>query len=465
MLARRATAPLLVALLLAGALVPASAQARKHPPRLTRVRCVPASTPVCRAGVNVAVGRQLQFSGRRLYRGMRVAFRWRRGAIGARILRTRVGYVTRVPAGTAPGVVSVTVRDRAGRRSNRLRVRVARAPRVATPPGSARGVLPQVFTGNGMWIWELAQSDGGDPAAIAARARAAGIATVFVKSSDGPAQRWAQFNPGLVAELHAYGLRVCAWQYVYGTNPLGEASLGADAVADGADCLVIDAESEYEDRYVAAQLYVQALRASLGPDYPLGFTSFPYVDYHSKVPYSVFLGPGGAQANLPQVYWKAIGGGVDAVSARTLAHNRIYGAAIAPLGQTYGSPSPADVARFRALWSGYGSAGTSWWSWQATGPEGWAALAAPVAPLPPPDPGWPALARGGKGDQVVWLQQHLGSFDPAVLPTAVFDPATDLAVRNLQISRGLPVTGTTDALTWQAALSLPLRPVDWTVTR
>ena len=81
-------------------------------------------------------------------------------------------------------------------------------------------------------------------------------------------------------------------------------------------------------------------------------------------------------------------------------------------------------------------------------------LAAPVTPppLPPPDPGWPALSKGNKGDQVVWLQQHLASADPTVTVTSTFDAATDVGLRNFQASRGLPVTGTTDALTWQAVL-------------
>ena len=83
-------------------------------------------------------------------------------------------------------------------------------------------------------------------------------------------------------------------------------------------------------------------------------------------------------------------------------------------------------------------------------------------PAPPPDPGWPALVKGNKGDQVVWLQQHLASFDPAVTVSSTFDAATDTALRNFQTSRNLPVTGTTDALTWQAVLSLPLQPVTWT---
>ena len=49
------------------------------------------------------------------------------------------------------------------------------------------------------------------------------MTTLFVKSSDGSSNYWSQFSPQLVAELHANGLKVCAWQYVYGTNPAGEA--------------------------------------------------------------------------------------------------------------------------------------------------------------------------------------------------------------------------------------------------
>ena len=316
-----------VALLSALALAaPQAAEARKKAPELRRILCVPSNSVNCKTGVRATIGRQLQFSGRRLYKGMRVSFRWPRGALATKLDRTRIGYVARVPAGTRAGTVSVTVSDRAGRRSNARRIRVLAPPRV-TGPTPAPGTLPDAFRGNGMWIWELSRSEAGDPAAIAARARSAGITTVFVKSSDGATSRWAQFNPALVAALHAQGIRACAWQFVYGNDPLAEASLGADAIADGADCLVIDAETQYEGKYAAAQQYLFALRATVGPAYPIGLSSFPYTDYHPRLPYSVFLGPGGAQANLPQVYWKDIGGTVDAVSGHTLAHNRIYGVA------------------------------------------------------------------------------------------------------------------------------------------
>ena len=450
---------LAIAALLVGALAPTAAYARTPPPKLTGLRCVPATRAACHPRPQVMIGKQVQLRGTGLKAGMRVSFRWSKGALATKLRRSPTGWVARVPPGTKAGTISVRVTDRAGRRSRAIRLVVLPVPLARRAPG---GPLPAPFAGNGMWIWELPKSEGGDVNAIAARAQAAGISTVFVKSSDGPDDAWAQFNPTLVQALHAYGLHVCAWQFVYGADPLGEAAQGASAVAAGADCLVIDAESRYEGRYAQAQQYVAALRAAVGPVYPIGLTSFPYVDYHPGLPYSVFLAPGAAQVNLPQVYWKDIGGSVDAVSARTWAHNRIYGVPIAPLGQTYQSPAPAEIQRFRQVWAAYGAGGLSWWSWQATGPSTWAALAQPPGVAEPlQDPGWPALDKGSKGDEVVWLQEHLVAFSPDVPVDGVFGTSTQQALISLQTSRGLPPSGETDPATWQAVLALPVQPADW----
>jgi hypothetical protein len=446
---------------LASLLALASADARTPAPRLTGLRCVPATAAGCRGAVRVAVGRQIQLRGRGLKAGMRVTFRWPKGALATKLRRSRAGWTASVPAGTAAGKVAVTVRDRAGRRSNKRSIFVL-APALRPSATTLPGELPAVLRGDGMWIWQLPKSSGGNLDVIAQRAAAAGMQTVFVKSADA-ATVWAQFTPELVAGLHARGLRVCAWQFVYGTNPLGEAAAGAAAVNAGADCLVIDAETAYEGRYASAQRYLGALRLAIGPNFPVGLTSFPYVDYHPRLPYSVFLGPGGAQANLPQVYWKAIGGSVDAVSARTVAHNRIYQAPLAPLGQAYDAPRPADLLRFRAIWSGYGASWLSWWSWQSASAATFDTLTAPPpAPVVLPDPGWPALARGKSGDEVIWMQQHLVSFDPTVVVDGKFSAATEASLQAFQLARGLPPSGVTDAATWPALLALPMRPVDWT---
>src|SRR5207244_1650212 len=166
---------------------------------------------------------------------------------------------------------------------------------------------------------------------------------------------WSAFNRPYVAALKAQGLRVCGWQYVYGRAPETEAKLGATAVQRGADCLIIDAESEYEGRYAQAARYIRALRARIGSSYPLGVAPFPYVDYHLAFPYSVFLGPNGAQYNLPQMYWKAIGTTVDRALSHTYLWNAAYGRPIFPLGQLYGGVQASDIRRFRQLASADGA--------------------------------------------------------------------------------------------------------------
>src|SRR5207245_692619 len=109
-------------------------------------------------------------------------------------------------------------------------------PLASAPPGSGTAL-----DGTGMWIWYVGRSSGGDLAAIVARAKRYGVGTLFVKSSDGRTW-WQQFSTQLLRRLKAAGLRVCAWQYVYGDSPVAEADLGARAAQTGADCLVIDAE-------------------------------------------------------------------------------------------------------------------------------------------------------------------------------------------------------------------------------
>jgi hypothetical protein len=438
--------------------VAAPADARTPPPKLTGLRCVPVSRPSCHPRPQVMIGKQVQLRGSSFRVGMRVSFRWSKGALATKLRRSRTGWVVRVPPGTKAGTISVRVTDRAGRHSRVTRLVVLPVPIARRRPG---GALPAPFAGSGMWIWQLPKSEGGDVNAIAARARAAGIGTVIIKAADG-VDPWAQFNPALAQALHQLGLYACGYQFVHGDDPVGEAAVGAAVVRAGADCLVIDAETDYEGRYAQAQQYIGALRAAVGPSYPIGLTSYPYVDYHPRLPYSVFLAPGAAQVNVPQVYWKDIGGSVDAVSARTWAHNRIYGVPLAPLGQTYQSPAPAEIQRFRQVWAAYGAGGLSWWSWQATGASTWATLALGAgAPAALPDPGWPALSKGSKGDEVIWLQQHLVSFAPTVPVDGSFGASTVQALIAFQTSRGLPPSGETDPATWQAVLSLPLQPVDW----
>ncbi|HZE14621.1 MAG TPA: peptidoglycan-binding domain-containing protein, partial [Mycobacterium sp.] len=281
------------------------------------------------------------------------------------------------------------------------------------------------LAGRGMWIWYVSRSAGGTASGIAATARHYGVSTVIIKSSDGPTM-WSQFNRSLVSTLHASHLRVCAWQYVYGNRPRFEAQVGAEAVHDGADCLIIDAEGEYEGKYVAAQSYITQLRTLIGQSYPVALAGFPYIDYHPGFPYSVFLGPGGAQYNSPQMYWKTIGTSVGGVYAHTYAYNRVYEREIDPLGQVFEHPPMGQIIRFRQLSRTYGAPGVSWWDWQQASTAGWKAISIGAGNLQgvAPTPNTPILGLHSSGDLVVWAQQHLVT---AGYPTAVdgdFGPST-----------------------------------------
>lgn len=315
--------------------------------------------------------------------------------------------------------------------------------------GAKRAKVHAAFATQAMWIWQLPRTEGGSLDRIVARAKAGGIGAVYIKSADA-GNRWSQFSPAAVARLKAAGLKVCAWQFVYGSRPTAEAIAGAASKAAGADCLIIDAESAYKGRYKAATTYMRELRKRVGNSFPLGFTSFPYVSFHTTVPYSVFLGARGAQVNMPQVYWRDIGTTVTTAMTRTWRENRIYGRPIAPIGQTYQQAPVADIARFRAFAKAWEAPGYSWWEWSTTSSRQWAALAKKSVPkVTPGDPGWPALGYGAKGDPVRQGQRLLiAAGYRTVKANGAFGSVTAAAVRSFQGSKGIPVTGVLDGSTW-----------------
>ncbi|MGH2893517.1 MAG: peptidoglycan-binding domain-containing protein, partial [Solirubrobacteraceae bacterium] len=322
------------------------------------------------------------------------------------------------------------------------------------------------LNGRAMWIWEMPKSDGGSLSALISDARRFGLSTLIIKSADGT-DLWSQFSRSLVSTLHANGIRVCAWQYVYGSHPVTEAYNGAAAVHDGADCLIIDAESEYEGKYVSAQVYIQRLRALIGYSYPLVLAGFPYIDYHPAFPYSVFLGPGGAQYNAPQMYWRDIGTTTDNVFGHTYAYNLIYQRPIYPLGQVYGRPPAHQVVRFRQLARVYGAGGVSWWDWQEAGASNWIALSRPSGTLAGYVP-YLTMADvnpNDSGDLVVWAQEHLVSAGYPIEVSGDYGYHTLLDIQAFQTAHGLTPDGVIGPATWAALLHYRIARVTWSVAK
>jgi hypothetical protein len=331
---------------------------------------------------------------------------------------------------------------------------------VAAAPTTASAFNP-LYT-RGMWIWVMASSNGGSIDSIAAQAHRHGINTLMIKSGDGTGT-WSQFSSSMVAAFHRRGIHVCAWQYVYGSAPATEAHVGAAAVRDGADCLLIDAESEYEGKYVSAQTYISTLRRLIGSRFPVGLAGFPYVDYHPAFPYSVFLGPGGAQYNVPQMYWVDIGTSPDRVYSHTWAYNRTYRRTIVPLGQVYNSPPPGDVVRFRELSLTYRAPGVNWWDWQEASASSWGAVSTPITSIAGYDPNYAyaGIGPGAQGDLVVWAQEHLVGAGYHISVDGGYGPQTQSAVRRFQSAHHLHADGVLGNITWSVLLRYPTARVHW----
>src|SRR5436305_10215066 len=156
-----------------------TSEARARPPHLSAVKCVSA----CTDARTVAPGGKIKLKGSRFPNGARVVFPVQGGTTRSvkPISASATRIVVSVPANARSGRLYVRGANHARSNSSRwLRIRKAKPPTTtvtAPPTGTA-------FDGNGMWIWYLDQAEGGDLKAIASRAKAHGITTVFVKSGD-----------------------------------------------------------------------------------------------------------------------------------------------------------------------------------------------------------------------------------------------------------------------------------------
>lgn len=164
--------------------------------------------------------------------------------------------------------------------------------------------------GLGMYIWQVAACEGGNPDAIAANAVIAGLGHLLIKVCDAHyAWNYDKYNNDLVKPLipvlKAAGIEPWGWGYVYGNNPPAEADVAIRRVKElGLAGFVVNAEKEFRDRAnnkAAATAYMTHLRAGLGDSFPIGLSSYRYPSYHPRFPWREFLTS--VDINMPQVYW------------------------------------------------------------------------------------------------------------------------------------------------------------------
>jgi hypothetical protein len=191
------------------------------------------------------------------------------------------------------------------------------------------------------------------------------------------------------------------------------------------------------------------------------------VDYHPAFPYSVFLGPGGATVNQPQMYWKDIGTSVATVFAHSYLYNRVWGRPIFPIGQTYGAPGRVPLRLFRRYSATYGTV-PSWWDWQETTVPEWGALGSKAGnrtlPAVNAEVEYPLLKIGAKGDLVVEAQERLVTAGQGIEVDGIFNRTMRRAVRAFQEAHGLRGDGQLGSETWVQLMNYTPTPVNWGAT-
>lgn len=257
---------------------------------------------------------------------------------------------------------------------------------VLQPSSAAKKWLP---SGKGMWIYEPAKTEGGNVAAIVARAQATGLTHLWVRMGSA----WDGFNVApfvdrLLPAAHAAGIKVIGWDFpklepveadiARATTMIRHTAPGGHRI----DAFSPDIETRAEGTRLtpeAARRYGTLLREAAGADYPLIVTVPRPAKERPTHPYADIVA--GYDAIAPMIYWLDRQPDTDVAGAlRDLAK---FGKPVYPVGQAYdgapeggrrGVPPPEELFRFMRFAEAGGAAGVSFWSWQAANPPAWNAV-------------------------------------------------------------------------------------------
>ena len=228
------------------------------------------------------------------------------------------------------------------------------------------------ITGKGFYIWKIPSCENGDPQAIAQIAYQSGLSHVLIKIANGiyDYNYDASLRKDLVAPvadaLHAKGIAVWGWHYVFGDLPREEAKAAIRQINKlPLDGYVIDAEGEYKDKYTPCRIFMNELRNAL-PDFPMALSSYRYPKYHPQLPWQDFLNK--CDINMPQLYWEQAHNPREQLMRsikefQTITPIRPY----FPTGAAYASggwqPTVEDVLEFMNAAIEFGLSGVNYWSW------------------------------------------------------------------------------------------------------
>lgn len=252
------------------------------------------------------------------------------------------------------------------------------------------------------WIWNIQNTEGGDPLAIAAVAHRAGLSDVFVKVADGVFKFGIDKTtkvdrvPAVVQALRGVGVRVWGWQYCYGQQPEYEEKVATQRIQElKLDGFIVDAESEFKAPGMGkkAEIYLSRLKAN-NAGVTIAFSSFRFPHYHMEFPWDVFFKY--CDLNMPQVYWLQAH---NAGQQMQICYDKFWAMTKLPMwpaGPAWKEngwrPSLAEIQEFEDVAEKNGIDRVSYWDWEQCRrdlPEFWPQAELPEEPEPtnpcPPD--------------------------------------------------------------------------------
>jgi hypothetical protein len=257
------------------------------------------------------------------------------------------------------------------------------------------------LSGKGFFTWKLQNVEGGNPGAIVTLARLANLSHVLVKIADGTFPYNIDLSTGLdralqvTLALRANGIQVWGWHYVYGDEPIAEASRAIQRIqALNVDGYVINAEAEYKSpaKREAARQFMNQLRSVL-PKLPVALSSYRFPSIHPDLPWREFLER--CDYNMPQVYWiRAHNPGAQLVRTlrefQSVTPYRPIVATGAAFYEAGWQPTVAEVMEFMQTARSLNIPAVNFWEWANTRsgrlPEVWESIRdfpwGPVTPIP-----------------------------------------------------------------------------------
>ena len=318
-----------------------------------------------------------------------------------------------------------------------------------------------------MWIYLPQATEGGNAAAMVARAQAVGLTHIYVRTgSSKQGFSGAGFLEQILPLAHAAGIRVYGWDFPYLDDPSGDVVRALQAIKFGTSTghRIDGFAADIELRSMGVNLtpfttaaYGASLRHEVGPNYPLIAVVPRPSPVLSGYPYEAVVKDFDAIA--PMVYWMQ----TDPMHAVNLAFDRLggLGKPIIPVGQAYdgaaeggpaGVPSPEMIQRFMEASAARGATGVSFWSWQSANAPAWSMIQnSTMFSLPT------AGTEPFRRDQIRAYQMLLSTLGFNVLADGVWGPNSEAIVKAYQRAANLPVTGVIDAAT-RAMLLRPVPP-------